>query len=164
MARKRLSPRPVPAHHAPMIGLRPLLLAMALPLAACQDRADIGNVPGDDSDTQPFSRIGAEETVRLTGTEPFWGGEVTGSTLTYSTPENIEGTAIPVSRFAGRGGVSFSGELQGESLDLSVSEGDCSDGMSDRTYPFRATLRIGEDIRSGCAWTGSEPFTGPENP
>ena len=51
-------------------------------LAACQDGADIGNVPGDDSDTQPFSRIGAEETVHLTGTEPFWGGDIVGSTLT----------------------------------------------------------------------------------
>lgn len=147
-----------------MTAIRLLALTIALPLAACENRADTSNVPGDNSDTQPYSRIGTEETVHFTGTEPFWGGEVGGSTLIYSTPENIDGTTIPVSRFAGRGGVSFSGELGGESFDLSVSEGECSDGMSDRTYPFHATLQIGEELRSGCAWTDSEPFTGPGSP
>ena len=40
----------------------------------------------------------------------------------------------------------------------------CSDGMSDRTYPFTVTLGIGEDKRNGCAWSEQHPFDGPEHP
>jgi len=36
--------------------------------------------------------------------------------------------------------------------------------MSDRTYPFTATLKIGDDTRNGCAWTEREPFSGPQHP
>ncbi len=49
------------------------------------------------SETQASSGIRADETVRFTGTEPFWGGQVAGPTLTYSTPEDPDGTPIAVS-------------------------------------------------------------------
>jgi len=67
-----------------------------------------------------------------------------------------------VSRFAGRGGLSFSGEMNGEALTLAVTPGACSDGMSDRTYPFVVTLRIGDDLRNGCGWTKTHPWSGAE--
>ncbi len=102
--------------------------------------------------------------VHYTGTEPFWGGEVRGNSLTYSTPENVDGALLTVKRFPGRGGLSFSGELEGESFDLMVTPGQCSDGMSDRTYPFVATLQVAEDTRYGCAWTDVQRFTEPEAP
>ena len=47
------------------------------------------------------------------------------------------------SRFAGRGGLSYSGTIDGRSFDMAVTPAECSDGMSDRTYPFVVTLRIG---------------------
>lgn len=136
--------------------------ALAL-LAGCGTGPE-SPVPGDAEDTQPFSGVGEDEAIQLTGTEPFWGGDVNGGTLTYSTPEYPDGLAIPVERFAGRGGVSFSGELAGENLDLTVTPGTCSDGMSDRSYPFTATLLIGDEQRNGCAWTDAQPFVGLEAP
>ena len=138
-----------------------LCVGMAgLALAACApDSATDG-----DRAAPTFDGIAADETVNFTGTEPFWGGEVRGDTLTYSTPEDIEGTQIAVSRFAGLGGVSWSGELDGQPFDLSLTEGECSDGMSDRTYPYTVTLKIGDDTREGCAWTDAQPFEGPEAP
>ena len=136
--------------------------ALAL-LAGCGTGGDAA-VPGDAEDTQPFAGIGEEEVIHLTGTEPFWGGEVVGQSLTYTTPEIQDGQIVPVERFAGRGGVSFSGELEGEDLDLMVTPGACSDGMSDRTYPLTATLLIGDEQRNGCAWTDAQPFEGPEMP
>ena len=144
-------------------GRNGLFVALVLPLAACN--SDASGVPGNIEDTTPFSVIGEDETVHFTGTEPFWGGEVTGDRLTYSTPENIDGTVIEVSRFAGRGGLSFSGMLDGAQFDLVVVEGQCSDGMSDRVFPFVATLSLGEsdDLR-GCAWSSDSPFKGPESP
>jgi uncharacterized membrane protein len=118
-----------------------------------------GAAPGDISDKRAYDGIHADEAVQFTGTEPFWGGNVSGATLTYTTPDNLDGTQIAVHRFAGRGGVSWSGVLQDKPFRLAVTEGKCSDGMSDRTYPFTATLELLGEQRQGCAWTGRRSFT-----
>lgn len=141
-------------------GRRGLAIAAALWLGACGGASD-GHVPGDSTDTQPYAGIAEGEVLHVTGTEPFWGGTVEGNTFTYSTPENIDGVAVPVERFAGRGGVSFSGELDGAPLDLAITPGDCSDGMSSRTYPFAATLQIGGQQRSGCAYREGDELDPP---
>ncbi|MEZ5744014.1 MAG: hypothetical protein R3D89_09930 [Sphingomonadaceae bacterium] len=138
-------------------------LAAALLLAACQGGGN-ANVPGDSEDKRPFAMIAEDETLQFSGTEPFWGGTVSGGTLTWSTPENIEGTTITVERFAGRGGLSFSGELEGRVFDMMVTPGDCSDGMSDRTYPFVVTVQLDKETRKGCAHSDRHPFEGPQNP
>ena len=118
----------------------------------------------DSGQNAPFAAITADETIRFTGTEPFWGGTIRAGEMLYSTPENQAGEAIAVSRFAGNNGLGFSGSLDGRAVDLTVTPGSCSDGMSDRTYPFTVTLEIGEETRNGCGWTEAEPFAGPENP
>lgn len=111
-----------------------------------------------------FDAIGANETIRLVGTEPFWGGTVSEGRFTYTTPENQAGEAIAVKRFAGNSGLGFSGTRGGRPLDLMITRGTCSDGMSDRTYPYTATLKLDAEQRSGCAWTDRQPFSGPANP
>lgn len=148
-------------------------LAAAL-LAACQPDAgdspvpEPGQVAADvaetSDDTRPYDGIREDETLQFTGTEPFWGGEVTGRTLTYKTPENQAGEVAEVERFAGRGGLSFTGMLDGKDFTMTVTPLSCSDGMSDRTYPFTVTLMIGEETRSGCGWTDRHPFEGPAQP
>jgi uncharacterized membrane protein len=152
--------------------ITPLVLG-ALLLAACQpDNADGGTAPGEAADaaipdpdsSEPYDGIAASETLRFTGTEPFWGGEVAGDSLTYTTPEDPDGTTIAVERFAGRGGLSFSGQYEGAAFEMAVAPGECSDGMSDRTYPFTVTLQIGGEQRNGCGWTERQRFTGPEQP
>ena len=120
-------------------------------LTACQSGSD-ESVPGDTSDTEPFSHIAEDATLRLLGTEPFWGATIADGGLIWTTPENIDGTTVTVARFAGRGGLSFSGELDGAAMDVAITPGECSDGMSDRTYPFHATIQIGARKYSGCAW------------
>ena len=149
------------------MGIRPgmsrLALLPVLLLSACQSGGD-ANVPGDSSDRRPFDDISEEEELRFTGTEPFWGGRVKGAALTYSTPDDPEGATIAVERFGGRGGLSFSGKLGTREFDMMVTPGDCSDGMSDRTFPFTVTLKLGEETRYGCAWSDAEPFTGPDAP
>lgn len=111
-----------------------------------------------------YDGLSVDETVHFTGTEPFWGGEIADGAARYSTPENIEGSQFAVTRFAGNNGVTYSGTLDGRSFDLMITPGSCSDGMSDRTYPFVATLTLGEEQRNGCAWTDSQDFSGPRNP
>lgn len=152
----------------------PLLAACAL-LTACQSgdseapaaaeaTGTEAAVPGDTAETAPYSEIAEDEVLRFLGNEPFWGGEVSGTALTYRTPEDQDGTVITVERFAGRGGIAFSGQLGGADFEMTVTPLECSDGMSDRTYPFTVTLEIGADRRNGCAWSEQHPFEGPENP
>jgi len=140
--------------------------AAALFLASCQPQnaATDDGLPGNTDDTAPYDGVAEDEVLRFTGTEPFWGGEVSGNTLTYSTPEEPDGVAIEVERFAGRGGISFSGRLDGAPFDMTVTPLRCSDGMSDRTYPFAVTLEVAQETRSGCAWSDRRPFEGPETP
>lgn len=126
-------------------------LAALMMAAACQSGSG-ENVPGDSDDDRPYDGIAEDATLRLTGTEPFWGASIEGGELTWSTLENIDGSTIAVQRFAGRGGLSFSGELDGQTMDVAVTPGECSDGMSDRTYPFHATVAVGSRQYDGCAW------------
>jgi uncharacterized membrane protein len=139
---------------------------LAFLLTACQPASSQqGALPGDSADRQPFAEIAASEAISFLGTEPFWSGQTSGTSLTYKTPEKEGGETIAVKRFAGRGGLSVTGMLAGASFDLTVTPGECSDGMSDRTYPYTATLKIGETpTRLGCAWTDTKRFTGPETP
>lgn len=138
-----------------------LPFAFCLALAACSSQPD-GQLPGNAQDEQPFSAIAPDEVIRLAGTEPFWGGEITGDVLRWSTPENIDGQAISVERFAGRGGLSFSGTLEGAAIDIVVTPAPCSDGMSDRTYPFAVTVQKGAEQLNGCGWSDRQPYTGAE--
>jgi uncharacterized membrane protein len=145
--------------------------ASALVLGGCGERNESariaqqgGGTPADSAADAAYDGIREDETLRFTGTEPFWGGEVTGGRLTYSTLENQDGTTIEVERFAGLGGIAFSGRLEREAFDMTVTPLPCSDGMSDRTYPFTVTLKIGDDTRNGCGWTQRQTFEGPENP
>jgi uncharacterized membrane protein len=116
------------------------------------------------ADTAPYSGIAADEKVHFTGTEPFWGGEVLDGVLTYTTPENQAGEMVAVDRLDGRNGISFSGELGDRPFVMAVTPGQCSDGMSDRTYPFTVTLQVKGEQRNGCAWTDKQAFTGPRQP
>ncbi len=132
-------------------------------LAACHSGQG-GHIPGNAEDNTPFHEIGEKKVLRFAGTEPFWGGQVQGSALTYTTPEKPEGIAVAVKRFAGRGGISFSGTLDGAPFDLAISQAPCSDSMSDRVYPFTALLSVKGETRHGCAWSAEHPFTGSAAP
>ncbi len=136
-----------------------VLAGLGAMLAGCQQEGE-ANLPGNLQDSQPFSGIAEDEAIRVAGTEPFWGGTIEEGIFTYTTPENIEGIAIAVTRFAGRGGVSFSGEVDGKEVVLAVTPAECSDGMSDRTYPFTVTLQWAEEKRNGCGWSESQPHDG----
>jgi len=119
-------------------------------------------MPGGEA-TAPWSGVGPAETLHFAGTEPFWGGEAADGRLTWKTPENQAGTRIAVSRFAGRNGMGLSGTLAGEPFEMAVSEASCSDGMSDRAYPFTVTVRTEGKTLRGCGWTDKHHATEPQH-
>lgn len=136
-----------------MTGRRVLVAALLLPFAGCEAAGP---------EVAPtFSGIAVDERIYFTGTEPFWSGEVANGEALYRTPENVEGERFAVSRFAGNNGVSFTGTLGGEAFDLMVTPGSCSDGMSDRSYPYAVTLNRGGQPLEGCGWTDRKHFSGP---
>ncbi len=143
----------------------PVLLVGSVLVAACEGsspKAEGNRVT--EEETAAYSGIAPEEVLTLVGTEPFWGAEIDGGDLRWTTPENIEGTAIEVTRFAGNNGLGFSGTLEGEVMQVAVTPGACSDGMSDRTYPFTATIEIGDRQLNGCGYSDVQSYTGEETP
>jgi len=130
---------------------------------ACSD------IPGEISrDSAPFDGIDETALITAGGTEPFWSIAITpnenGYAAVYSTPELIDGVQFDASRFAGNNGLGFSGEVDGRTFNLALTPGDCSDGMSDRSFPYTATLLLGDVTLYGCAYTDIVPFSeGAEN-
>lgn len=146
----------------PRVGTLVLMAALAACHPASKDGADI---PGDRHDTRPFEGVAADETLHVTGTEPFWSGEIRGATMVWKTPERPDGQSVPLSRFNGRGGFSYSGSIDGVGFTMAVTPGKCSDGMSDRTYPFVVTLQLGEaELRQGCGWSDKQQAAEPGAP
>lgn len=136
-----------------------LVMAPVLAIMACTDE------PGSISrDSQPFEAIASDEQITALGTEPFWdlrivptGQEFEARLATLELPDYAR---FPVTRFAGNNGLGFSGKHAGAAFHLAVTPGECSDGMSDRTYPYTATVQTGDVTLFGCAYTDSQPFTG----
>jgi uncharacterized membrane protein len=94
--------------------------------------------------------------LRGIGTEPFWGVETEGRCVTYSHPEDQQGTRV-WTRYAadGEGGGLWTGALGGRPFVLRTrAQPGCSDGMSDRRYPLAVELTVGGEQRSGCAEPG----------
>jgi uncharacterized membrane protein len=138
----------------------PLMLGTLLLVAACAP----AQTEAIDPEGKAFDAVGSEDVVNLTGTEPFWNVTITGQTARYSNPEHPEGFGFAVSRFAGNGGLSFSGTLFAEPFTATLTPGECSDGMSDRTYPYVATIALGEETLRGCGYTDRQPFSGSAAP
>lgn len=88
---------------------------------------------------------------RALGTEPFWAIHVTDDRLRYMTPEDQEGQSVPfVREQTVRDELTLSATLNDLPLVVTLRAGTCSDGMSDRIYPYAVTLRFGDESRQGC--------------
>ena len=127
--------------------------------AACAPTDD-----GIDPAGKAFDAVVPEEVITLTGTEPFWSVRITGGAANYSNPEHPEGFDFAVARFAGNNGLGFTGTLFEEPVTITLTPGACTDGMSDRSYPYVATVALGEETLRGCGYTDRQPFTGDAAP
>jgi uncharacterized membrane protein len=91
--------------------------------------------------------------LRAIGTEPFWNARTNGRCVTYSHPEDQDGTHVWTTYKAGPDGSgTWSGALGDRLFELTIRPRPrCSDGMSDRRYPFEAELKVQGEVRRGCA-------------
>lgn len=147
--------------HRPLVPqkLRAAMLMLAAMLTACAPSADAIDPKG-----KTFDGIAPAEIIMLTGTEPFWAIQIKGDKANYSNPEHPEGFAFTVARFAGNNGLGFTGTLFEGPLAITLTPGQCSDGMSDRAYPYVATVALGDETLRGCGYTDKQPYTGDAAP
>ena len=126
---------------------------------AVRDDGDEPQAPADVADAGPKSPCLEQDgkavplnAIRAIGTEPFWGASVEGRCVTYSTPEDQDGTRI-WTRFSGSAeNGRWEGAFDGRAFVMVTRpERGCSDGMSDTVYPVAVTLTVGGEQRRGCA-------------
>jgi uncharacterized membrane protein len=149
--------------------LVPPLLA-ALSLAACEDQPTVdagppaAEAPEGEGDPAPASTtlggVDLDGDVSLIGTEPFWGVQFTSGSVSYSGVDRPELTAVrPAPVIQGTIATWTMTTSDGTDLVVTLAETECSDGMSDRTYPLTAQVVIADETLNGCgastAWMQS---------
>ena len=134
------------------------LTALAvLTLAACSPPAEAPKEP--DSAPQPppvLAGVDLTRPLRALGTEPIWAVELTGSEMVYSGADRPEERA-PQGQPTMQGTMAIweATTGAGNPLKVTLMATDCSDGMSDRTWPLTAMVQIGDETLMGCAATVS---------
>jgi uncharacterized membrane protein len=138
--------------------LRPELAALALSIvAACQVR-DSPRLP-DTSDAPETALAGA---LRAIGTEPFWGLDIDSTGLRFTTPEDTKGIRWPPLTPTISGDTArWAGETERAAVDARIWPARCSDGMSDRVWPYTAVVRIDSTTYRGCAASRDGVFFEP---
>ena len=89
--------------------------------------------------------------LRGLGTEPFWSVTIDGEQLTYDDPEHAART-VRVIRHEESAILVLTGKLASEPVSARVVARPCSDGMSDRAYPYSLIVTIGGRTLRGCAF------------
>ena len=137
--------------------------ASALALTACTPAADAGQA-GDATAAPPppaaapgdpvLNNIDLTQDLRAVGTEPFWAVEMTKAGLTFSGPDRPNSTAPNTGPAVHEGEASWTGTTaDGKALKVTLTAGPCSDGMSEREYPLKAKVELGDEMFRGCAAT-----------
>lgn len=141
-------------------------LALLPPLAACgqtpqapaaanqsapSQPAAAAPAPAGQESPLPASHPWSPSGYALSGTEPFWGGTVSGTSVRYMVPEDQFGRVIETRVANAPDSETYSGSLRGRPFVLTLTAGPCSDGMSDHVYKFTARLEVAGEIRRGCA-------------
>ncbi|MFN3930499.1 MAG: COG3650 family protein [Brevundimonas sp.] len=130
------------------------LTALALfGLSACSPSAEAPAASEAAPEAAPvLAGVDLTAPLRALGTEPFWAVELTGSELVYSgvdRPEQRAPRSAPV--IQGTMAIWEATTTAGAPLSVTLTATECSDGMSDRTYPLTALVKVGEETLTGCA-------------
>ena len=86
--------------------------------------------------------------MRLTGTEPFWGVNITSGQIKLMRPDHADVVVT-------NAGPTINGDVAvWNARDLTIRlehQPGCSDGMSDNRYPYAATVTVKGEVLKGCA-------------
>ena len=142
----------------------PALSLVALALAACSRQSE--GPPPPAPPPEPSHILGGvdlDKPIRAVGNEPFWYVTLDGTHMVYGGPDRPE-RSVTQSPVVMRGTTAtFTGQAaQGGALEVTLVATECSDGMSDRTYPLVARVKVGGETLIGCAAATSTFTPQPE--
>jgi uncharacterized membrane protein len=128
-----------------------LCAVSAAALAACsQPAAD--KAPAAPLEARTLAKVDLDQPLRVLGTEPFWAVEITPAGLTYSGVDRPEQKAANPGPALQGTVATWTAETEAKTpLIVTLTATDCSDGMSDRTYPLTAKVEIDGQTLTGCA-------------
>ncbi|HEX5819432.1 MAG TPA: META domain-containing protein [Gemmatimonadales bacterium] len=95
-----------------------------------------------------------DETFRAHGNEPFWGLEITRTTLTFRTPDGRPVTLPSPRPTLAAGSRRYAARGDGHDLAATVTDRICTDDMSGMPYPSTVTVVLDGREYRGC---GGEP-------
>ena len=122
----------------------------ALAMTACSQPVE--KAPAAPAEARTLAKVDLDQPLRVLGTEPFWAVEITPAGLTYSGVDRPEQKAANPGPILQGTVATWTTETEaGNKLSVTVMATDCSDGMSDRTYPLTAKVEIGGESLTGCA-------------
>lgn len=126
-----------------------------LALAGCSQGTEAPAAPAEPAGPPPvLAGVDLTKPLRLVGTEPFWGIELTGTEVVYGGPDRPEQRAPqPKATLQGTVATYAARTAAGTAIDITLTATECSDGMSDRTYPLTALVKVGEETLMGCGAT-----------
>ncbi|CAN5143699.1 membrane protein [soil metagenome] len=148
--------------------MRPIAFAapfavLTLALAACSEPAPKdAPAPAPAAAPAMLADVDLAQPVSAVGTEPFWGIEITPETLTYTSPDGAPVTAPNPGADLQGTTATYTTTAGGQPLEITLIATECSDGMSDRTYPLTAIVKLGGRTLNGCA--GSKAALAAEPP
>lgn len=124
----------------------------ASPPAAAGSLASGSTEPDIVSATDTTAPEPVDPSFRLVGTEPFWALHIDATGMRFTTPEDTAGLRFDAAR-AVMVGDSLRWNSIGDrgTIEAVITRTSCSDGMSDKQWPYRARVEIGETKYEGCA-------------
>ena len=134
--------------------MRPALVPFAiLLLAACSPEPETPAETAPTPEPAPtLAGVDLSRPVRLLGTEPFWGIDLTGTEIVYSGADRAEQRGPqPKPTVQGTVATLETTTAAGTPIAITLTATECSDGMSDRTYPLTALVKVGGESLMGCA-------------
>lgn len=132
-----------------------VLIAAAALLSACGKSEDAtpsaleppADAPAPAPVVTPAPATDVSRPINALGTEPFWALKIRPEGLNFSEPQKPEmNVKNPGPKITGETAV-----WSGQGVEATLTAGVCQDGMSDRSYPFKAVVKVGGKTLNGCA-------------
>lgn len=145
-----------------------VLSAAALLLAACQPEAPGGGEAVPPADAPASAPAPAAVTTgpfaapfSARGNEPFWRVDINGTNIALIRPDAPITVALNAGLAATGDQAIWTAQSGDATVTVTLTKGDCSDGMSDLKYGYTAKVVWGAETLNGCGFpTADAPKEG----